>query len=102
MRSWGFRLRVEVVYALAKVQDIAVLELPEGAIARMAIESSGLLARHGLTAAQLKLGIFGKRVTPEQRLRGGDRVEILRPLAADPNEARRARARRGRRRRYGT
>ena len=87
------RLRVEVVYALADVQDIIVLELAEGAVARQAIEASGLLARHGLSAAWLKLGILGKRIAPEHRLREGDRVEILRPLAADPNEARRARAR---------
>ncbi len=87
------RLRVEVVYALADVQDIIVLELAEGAVARQAIEASGLLARHGLSAARLKLAIFGKRIAPEHRLREGDRVEILRPLAADPNEARRARAR---------
>ena len=86
-------MRVEVVYALADVQDIAVLELPEGAVARHAVAASGMLARHGLSAAQLKLGIAGRRVAPERRLREGERVEILRPLAADPNEARRRRAR---------
>ena len=89
-------MRVEVVYALAAAQDIVVLELAEGAIARQAIEASGLLARHGLNAGKLTLGIAGRRVAPEQRLREGDRVEILRPLAADPNEARRRRARRAR------
>jgi putative ubiquitin-RnfH superfamily antitoxin RatB of RatAB toxin-antitoxin module len=86
-------VRVEVIYALASVQDIVVLELPDGALARQALEASGLLERHGLSAAQLKLGISGKRIAPEQRLREGDRLEILRALAADPNEARRARAR---------
>jgi len=91
-------LRVEVVYALADVQDIAVLEMPEGAVARQALAASGMLARHGLTAARLQLGISGRRVIPEQRLRAGDRVEILRTLVAEPNDARRARARRSRRR----
>ena len=95
-------MRVEVVYALAHVQDLVVLELTEGAAARQAIAASGLLARHGLAAARLRLAIFGKRIAPEQRLRAGDRVEILRPLAADPNDARRARARRSRRRSSAT
>ena len=89
-------MRVEVIYALASTQDIVVLDLAEGIVARQAVAASGMLTRHGLAAVNLQLGIFGKRVAPEQRLREGDRVEILRPLAADPNEARRGRARRSR------
>ena len=85
-------MRVEVIYALANDQDIAVLDLPGGSIARQALEASGLLSRHGLDAARLALGIGGKRVAPNQPLRDGDRLEILRALAAHPNEARRARA----------
>ena len=91
------RLRVEVVYALASVQDLVVLELAGGATAREAAEASGVLARHGLAAADVALGIFGRRIPPEHPLREGDRVEILRPLAADPKEARRSRAARVRR-----
>ena len=83
-------LRVEVVYALADVQKVVVLDLPEDATAGEAVAASGLPA--GST-----LGIAGKRVADGQRLREGDRVEILRPLAADPNEARRGRARRRKR-----
>jgi len=90
-------MRIEVIYALADVQDIAVLALPEGSVARQALEASGLLERHGLSAEQLALGIGGKRIEVERRLREGDRLEILRALAADPNEARRARARSRRR-----
>ena len=89
-------MRVEVVYALADVQDIVKIELPEGAVARQAIAASGLLERYGLAASKLQLGVFGKRISIESLLREGDRVEILRPLAADPNEARRQRARRNR------
>ena len=89
-------MRVEVVYAQAGVQDIVALDLREGAVACEAVAASGMLARHGLIAEKLKLGIAGRRVTPEHHLREGDRVEVLRPLAADPNEARRARARRRR------
>lgn len=91
-------MRVEVIYALASVQDIVALELPDGTVARQAVAASGMLARHGLAAADLQLGRFGKRISPEQPLREGDRVEILRALAADPNEARRRRARPARRR----
>jgi uncharacterized protein len=95
-------LRVEVVYALADTQDLVALELAEGATAREAAEASGVLARHGLAVADLALGIFGKRIAPEYPLRDGDRIEILRALATDPNEARRRRARRARRRSSGT
>ena len=89
-------MRVEVVYALADVQDIVVVDLPQGAVARDAVSESGILARHGLAAAQLQLGIFGKKIAHESLLHEGDRVEILRPLAIDPKEARRRRARRTR------
>ncbi len=83
-------MRVEVVYALAEVQQIVVLELPENTTAGEAVAASGL-------PAGSKLGLAGKRVAEDQRLQDGDRVEILRPLAADPNEARRGRARRRKR-----
>ena len=81
-----------MVYALAGAQDLVVLELAAGATARQAAEASGVPARHGLAVADLALGIFGRRIAPEHPLREGDRVEILRPLAADPKEARRSRA----------
>jgi putative ubiquitin-RnfH superfamily antitoxin RatB of RatAB toxin-antitoxin module len=89
-------VRIEVVYALADRQDIVVVELPGRAVAGDAVAASGMVARHGLAAAPLRLGIFGKRVSPENPLQDGDRVEILRPLAMDPNDARRRRARRTR------
>ena len=99
MASWKHSrgVRVEVIYALASVQDIALLDLPDGALARQALEASGLLERHGLYVARLKLGVSGRLIEPDRRLREGDRLEILRTLAADPNEARRARARSKRR-----
>ena len=94
------RLQIEVVYALADAQDIVAVELAPGALARDAIEASGVLERHAeLDAASLRLGIFGKPAGPERVLEAGDRVEILRPLAADPKDARRRRARRSSRRR---
>lgn len=84
------RLKVEVVYALPGHQQVVLLELEEGASALDAAQASGLGA--GCAA----LAIYGRRVAPETKLRDGDRVELLRPLAADPNEARRRRARAGR------
>jgi len=86
------RLRVEVVYALPWRQDVVVLQLAEGATAGEAVRGSGLPA-----AGAGGLGIGGRRVGLEERLSDGDRVEILRPLATDPGEARRRRARKARR-----
>jgi putative ubiquitin-RnfH superfamily antitoxin RatB of RatAB toxin-antitoxin module len=84
------RLQVEVVYALARAQEIVALQLPEGSSAGDAVAASGL------ATAGARLGIGGREVNPSQVLRDGDRVEILRPLAVDPKEARRLRARRRR------
>ncbi|MGH8765233.1 MAG: RnfH family protein [Burkholderiales bacterium] len=83
-------MNVEVVYALADVQEIVALRVQGGTRAQEAVELSGLCeGRTGLV-----LGLFGQRIPPLQVLRDGDRVEILRPLAADPKEARRRRAKR--------
>jgi len=81
------KLHVEVVLALAAEQKIVVLRLPDGANARDAVAASGL------AAGGLKLGIGGREVGAGRLLHDGDRVEILRPLALDPKEARRLRAR---------
>ena len=79
-------MRVEVVEARPDGAEIVEVRLPDGATVRDA------LAATALTGTQV--GIFGKRVTMQTRLADGDRVEIYRPLAIDPKEARRARARR--------
>lgn len=92
-------IRIEVVYALAGAQDVVSLELAAGANAGEAVASSGLLERHALAAWGWNLGLGGRRILPGHQLREGDRVELLRPLAADPKEARRSRARKLRRRR---
>jgi putative ubiquitin-RnfH superfamily antitoxin RatB of RatAB toxin-antitoxin module len=84
-------LRVEVIYALPTGEDAVTLRLPAGATAGEAVRASGLLEKHpGLDAR--KIGIYGKVVDPGATLRDGDRVEIYRPLALDPKEARRRRA----------
>jgi len=87
------RLRVEVVHALAQRQEVVPLWLGDGATVGEAV------AACGLAAAGLRFGIGGREVQPDHVLRDGDRVELLRPLALDPREARRLRARSGSRRR---
>ena len=88
-------LRVEVVYARANAQDVVLVEVEEGARAVDAVKASGLLARYPeIDLRRIRLGRFGLEIRPGERLRDGDRVEILRPLAMGPMEARRLRARR--------
>jgi len=86
-------IRVEVVYALREEQALVLLDLEEGATAWQAVERSGLLACFpDIDPAHASLGIFGRVTAPATRLRDGDRVEIYRPLAVDPKDARRDRA----------
>jgi len=91
------RLRVEVAYALPEQQALIALEVEEGASVREAIERSGILQRYpGIELARGRVGIFGRLVELDASLRDGDRVEIHRPLVADPREARRRRVKRRR------
>jgi uncharacterized protein len=86
-------IRVDVVYALPQMQEAIALELPPGACVRDAIERSSLAARYPELGIQdLSVGIFGRAVAIETLLSDGDRVEIYRPLIADPKQARRRRA----------
>jgi uncharacterized protein len=71
----------------------------EGTTALQAIERSGILEHFPQANPRGDgVGVFGKLVTPDTRLRDGDRVEIYRPLIADPKEARRERAKFSRKR----
>lgn len=91
------QLRVEVVYARRDEQTLVALDVEEGTSARGAIERSGILQRYPeIKLLQGEIGIFGKAVDPDMLLRDGDRVEIYRPLIADPKQARRERAQRRR------
>ncbi|OHX17302.1 RnfH family protein [Chromobacterium amazonense] len=96
------RLRVEVAYARPDRQWLAAVTLPAGSHALDAVRASGILAQcPELNEAALKLGVFGKAVKAEAPLRDGDRVEIYRPLLADPKEVRRQRAEAGKRMKKG-
>jgi hypothetical protein len=86
-------MRIEVAYAKPREQIIVALDVGEGTTAEAAIRQSGVLQRFPeIDLAQNKIGIFSKLCTLSQVLREGDRVEIYRPLLADPKEARRNRA----------
>lgn len=90
------RIRVQITYALPERQDIVTVELPAGATAQQAVEASGLLQKYpDIDLAKNKLGVFAKLVKADQALRDRDRVEIYRPLIADPKEVRRQRAAEG-------
>lgn len=91
------RVRVELVYAFAGAQEVLELELPEGVTIKGALSLSGVLDRHpDIDESTVALGIYGRSVTADTILRDGDRVEIYRPLLADPKLARRRRAARRR------
>lgn len=90
-------MRVEVVYALPEGHDRVLVELAPGACVADALAASGIARRHPDIDFS-RLGIFGRRVGADAALAEGDRVEIYRPLALDPKDARRERASRQRKR----
>jgi len=89
-------ISVEVAYALADKQKIIALEVPEGTAAEQAVWDSGIASLFpDMDIEAADLGIFGKKIKRDQALKSGDRVEIYRPLIADPKEVRRQRAKQG-------
>ena len=89
-------LHIELIYALPEKQQMISLQLPAGSTVREAIDASGLLQKHPeIDLAKNKIGIFGKLTKPDAALRDQDRVEIYRPLIADPKEVRKQRAAEG-------
>ena len=94
--STSASIRVEVVYALPDKQQLFPVDLPAGVTLRQAIEKSGVLQKYPeIDLAKNKLGVFAKLSKPDTPLRDGDRVEIYRPLIADPKEVRKQRAAEG-------
>lgn len=90
------RFTVEVACALPQRQCITSLEVAAGCTAIEAVQQSGILAQFSMVDSNnLKLGIFSKAIKPDTVLRAGDRVEIYRPLQADPKAVRRQRAEAG-------
>lgn len=89
-------ITIEVCYAQAARQELVRVKLAEGATLQQALEASGLLAKYPeIDLKKNKFGIWNKLSKPDALLRDKDRVEIYRPLIADPKEVRKQRAAEG-------
>lgn len=95
-------LRVEVAYALPDQQVLIPLGVEEGTTLEQAIIRSGVLEQFpAIDLAQSAVGVWGKAAKLDTPLRDGDRVEIYRPLIADPKEVRKQRAAEGKKMKKG-
>ncbi len=87
---------VEVAYALPDKQSLVSLEVEKGTTLQEAIEASGILdSFEQIDLTKDRVGIFSKFATLDTVLREKDRVEIYRPLIADPKQVRKERAAEG-------
>jgi len=95
-------LRVEVAYARSDEQVIIPVDAPEGATVEQVIVLSRIQQRFPeIDLKTAKVGVFGKLSKLSAAVRAGDRVEIYRPLLADPKAVRKQRAAEGKRMRKG-
>lgn len=86
-------IHVEVAYALPDRQALLEISVEQGLNVQQVIEASGILDQFdGIDLAVNKVGIWNRTCKLQDIPRDGDRIEIYRPLIADPKEARRARA----------
>jgi uncharacterized protein len=85
-------IEIKVAYAAPGTEVLVDVRLDPGARVSDAIAQSGIVARLALDPVYLEYAIFGQRVRVDTPLRDGDRVEVTRPLVADPKRIRRARA----------
>lgn len=90
------KIKVELVYALPHEQTLLKFTVPAGTKVAEAVQLSGILTKHPeIDPAKSRMGIFGKLTKADAELRELDRIEIYRPLIADPKEVRRKRAEEG-------
>lgn len=88
-------ISVEVVYALSEKQYQLYVKVEQGSTVEQAILKSGLLElRQEIDLASNKVGVYSRPVKLDDVVQEGDRIEIYRPLIADPKELRRQRAER--------
>ena len=88
-------MRVELAYVDSAREVLIGFEVDPGCTVRDCVECSGLFRLEPeLPAARLGFAVFGRRVEPADTVSEGDRIEVLRPLQADPKEARHSRAQR--------
>ncbi|GAB2996871.1 RnfH family protein [Psychrosphaera aestuarii] len=87
------KITIEVAYALPEKQSLLELQVNKAATVEEAINTSGILVSHPeVDLSVLKVGIWSKTCKLDANLRDGDRIEIYRPLIADPKEVRKRRA----------
>lgn len=90
------KIKIELVYALPAEQLLLKSEVPSGTTIAQALTLSGILDKFPeIDIEKGKFGIFGKLSKTDTVLREKDRIEIYRPLIADPKEVRRKRAEEG-------
>lgn len=86
-------LKIEVAYALPDEQSLLTVHVAEGADIQTCIEQSGILHRHSdIDLSNNKVGIWSRSKKLSDPVKEGDRIEIYRPLIADPKDVRRRRA----------
>ncbi|HGN1705735.1 TPA: RnfH family protein [Providencia rettgeri] len=84
---------IEVTYALPEKQFLLSVKVEEGTTIEGAILASGILAlRDDIDLKKNKVGIYSRPAKLTDLVQDGDRIEIYRPLIADPKELRRKRA----------
>jgi len=95
-------MKVEIVYGYTDRQVLLPLDVAENATVEEVIKSSGLLEQfEDIDLKTNKVGVFGKMTKLSANLKEGDRIEIYRPLIADPKEVRRRRAAEGKKMKKG-
>ncbi|WP_444997286.1 RnfH family protein [Aliikangiella sp. IMCC44359] len=86
-------ITVELIYPLPTEQELITIKVKTGCQVKQAIVASGILDKYpDIDLAKNKVGIFSKVCKLNETLREGDRIEIYRPLIADPKEARKKKA----------
>ena len=86
-------LHVQLCYALPEQAVVLELDVNQGCTLEEVIQRSGLLAQYpDIDLNTNKIGVYGKLKPLDAKARAGDRIEIYRPLQADPMESRRRRA----------
>ena len=87
------QINIEIVYGLPHQQSLLALKVADGITIEAAIGASGILSLHDeIDLDQNKVGVWNKSKKLSQTLREGDRIEIYRPLIADPKAIRKLRA----------
>ena len=89
-------IKVELVYATPKQQYVTKMTVPIGSTAREVIEKSNFLSRFAdIDLSKNRVGVYSRLIALDAALKDGDRLEIYRPLTADPKIVRRKLAREG-------